>query len=136
MKILNYKSQQGYIALISILIVGALVLAIGVGVSLRSIDETEMSLNEELSNRALALVNACAEYALFQLVNNLSYAGNETLTINDSDSCDILSIEGSGATDRIIKAEALVMGYKKKIKIGIAQIEPLEMIYWEEVDDF
>lgn len=131
------KNQEGFIALTSILIVGAIVLTISIGLSLRSIGETNMSLGEQLSNRASGLAHACAEDALLKLKNDLNYSGNETVIIDRSDSCDILAIEGSGNTDRTIKTQAMFSGFTRKVKVVISQVNPTTQITsWEEVSDF
>lgn len=130
------KNEKGFIAITSILIVSAIVLAIGIGVSLRAIGETDMSLGEELSIRALNLADACAEDAMLKLKNNLSYSGDESIVIDGSNSCDILLVEGSGNNNRIIKTESLVGGYKRKVKVEITTVSPLNVASWGEVSDF
>lgn len=129
------KPQGGYIALISILIIGALVLMISVGVSLRSIGETNMSLGEEKAHRALALANLCVERGLMKIMSVLNYAGNESIVI-DGESCDILPVEGNGNA-RTLKTKSTVSGYTRKLKVSISQISPIMIISsWEEVGDF
>lgn len=128
--------KEGFIALTSVLIISSLVLLISIGLSARSISETNIAMSQQLSNKALALADACAEDALLKLRSDFNYAGNETIMINGSDSCDILSVEGSGGLNRIIKTESDVRGYKKKIRINIAQLNPLQITSWQEVADF
>lgn len=131
------KQEQGFIALVSILIVGALVLVVSIGVSLRAIGETQMSLGQEFGNRARVLADACAEYALMQLKNNLQYSGNETILLDETDSCDILPVEGSGNENRTVKTQATSTGFMRKIHIEIARVNPTTQItLWEEVADF
>ncbi|MBU1159761.1 hypothetical protein KKD04_01075 [Patescibacteria group bacterium] len=128
--------NKGYIALISVLIIQALILAIIIGIFLRSNTETKMVLAEQLSSKSRALAEACAEYALQQLKNDSNYSGNESIIIDGSDSCDILPIETSGS-DKIVKTQSAVSGYTRKIKINVIQINP-EMFtsYWNEVPNF
>lgn len=130
------NNQKGFVALISILIIGAIVLTISIGLSLRSIGETNMSLGEQESHRALALANLCAEQALMKLENTLNYAGGEPVTIG-SKSCDILTISGSGNFNRTIKTQSVVSGYTKKVRVEVSQISPtMQITSWEEVSDF
>ncbi|MFH1956382.1 MAG: hypothetical protein ABIJ28_01930 [Patescibacteria group bacterium] len=128
--------NKGYIALISVLIIQALILAIIIGIFLRSNTEIKLALGEQLSGKSRALAEACAEYALQQLKNNSNYSGNESIIIDGNDSCDILPIETSGS-DKIVKTQSAVSGYTRKIKINVIQINP-EMFtsYWNEVPDF
>ena len=130
------KDQRGFIALISVLIISAVVLTIGISVSLRSIGEMKMSFDKQESRRALALAGLCAEQALMKLESVFNYAGNESITI-DGESCDILPIGGSGITNRTISAQSTVSNYTKKIKIEVTQISPvLEIASWQEVANF
>lgn len=130
------KNQRGFIAFISVLIIGSVVLAIGIGVSLRSIGETDMSLGEQESHRALALANLCAEQALMRLESILNYAGGESITMG-SESCDILAISGSGNYARTVTTQSTVSKYTKKIKVEVWQISPtMQIASWQEVADF
>ncbi|PCI19708.1 hypothetical protein COB64_03280 [Candidatus Wolfebacteria bacterium] len=131
------KKQNGFIALISVLIIGSVVLVISIGLSLRSVGETDMSLNEELSNRAVALADACSEYALLQVKNKKKYSGNESILIDGDDSCSILEIEVQGKQNITINTQATVLGFTRKVKVEANQIKPtIELTSWKEVADF
>lgn len=130
------KNSGGFIALISILIIGSIVLVISIGLSLRSVSETNMSLSQQQSNIALSLANLCAEQALMKLESVLNYSGSETLNI-DGNSCSILAITGSGNTNRTVTTQSAVAGYTRKVKAVVSQISPIMQITsWEEVADF
>jgi len=128
--------NDGFIILTSVIIIGAVVLLIGMGVALRSMGETDMSSNEEITTRVLSLVNTCAELGVIKLRNNLNYSGNEDIIIEGSDSCRIFPTEGTGNTNRIIKTEAEIKGFKKRIKVDIETMEPLNIRSWQEVAVF
>lgn len=129
------KKSKGFIALISILIIGAVVLVISIGLSLRSISETDMSLSQQQANTALSLANLCAEQALFKLESVLNYSGSETLNI-DGNSCSILAITGSGNINRTVTTQSTVAGYTRKVKAIVSQISPVMQISsWNEVAD-
>lgn len=128
--------NRGFIALISILITGTLLLAIAIGVSLRSIGQTQVSLGEQESHRALALANLCAETALMKLESVLDYPGNETIII-DGESCEILTVAGGGNFNRTVKTQSTVAGYTRKITVEVPQISPdMQISSWKEVADF
>ena len=130
------KKSEGFIALISILIVGGLILTVSIGVSLRSIGETEMSFGEQESNKALALANLCAEQALMKLESILNYSGSESIIVGGSP-CDILAIDGSGNLNRTVKSQSTVSGYTRKVKVEVSQISPtMRITSWEEISDF
>ncbi|MBI4458199.1 hypothetical protein HY633_04510 [Candidatus Uhrbacteria bacterium] len=128
--------DRGYVALLSLIIVGAVVLALVVGASARSVGEARMSLGQQESHRALALANLCAERALFKLESVLNYAGDETLAIG-ADTCVIRPIGGSGNLNRTVEAYSTVSDYTKKVKADVTQISPsLQVGSWQEVADF
>ncbi len=129
-------NQKGYIALISVLIVTALVLLIASSANLASISESDMGLKEQQTWEAYYLATACAEEALMNLRKDLNYSGNETLTFIDGE-CTILNIGGTGNQDRTIKASGSAFGLVRKIKIEINRIRPeIEIESWQEVADF
>lgn len=128
--------NQGFTALISVLIISALILTISIGLSLRSIEEIKMASNQDLSNKALSLTEACAENAVLKLKQNQSYSGNEDVIIEGNDSCHIFPVEGSGNFNRVIKTESTVKELKRKIRIDISQVSPLQIFSWQEVSDF
>ena len=128
--------HNGFVALISILIISAVVLVISLGLLNRSYEETTMGFGEQESHRALALANLCAELALIKLESILNYAGSESI-IEGGESCDILPIEGVGNFNRTVKTRRTVSKYSKKVKIEITRISPeLNIASWEEVADF
>jgi len=130
------NNQEGFIALISILIIGAVVLVISIGLSLRSIGETDMSLGEQESHRALALANLCAEQALMKFESTLNYSGSESIIIGN-ESCDILAVSGSGNLNRTIQTQSTVSNYTRKVQVVVSQISPtMQLTSWEEVADF
>lgn len=130
------ENRNGYIALISILIVSALALLIATSGSLLGISESNMGLQENRAREAFYLATACAEDALMKLKNNLNYTGNETLTFNNG-SCVIESLEGTGKKNRVIKISGTVFNQTRKIKIEIGKINPdIEIKSWQQVADF
>jgi type II secretory pathway component PulK len=126
------KKVKGFIALITVLIILAITLAVGISLSLGSISETRTGLQKTQSSTAYYLANLCTEEALMKLKENSNYAGNEIINMENG-SCEILPIEGNW----IIKVLANSSGQVRKMKIVISQINP-EMIInsWEEVAEF
>ena len=131
------RQKGGYIALISVVIVSGLMLIVAVGLSLRSMGDLDLSSAGESAARARALANACAEEAIVKLKGNLSYSGNETIIVDGSDSCTIVTVLGSGNTNRTIETQALVGLYTKKIQVSVLSLRPALVISsWAEIADF
>ncbi|MBD3362141.1 hypothetical protein GF362_00290 [Candidatus Dojkabacteria bacterium] len=131
----KYKYQKGYIALISVLVLGFVGLTITVSYMLLGLNSSEMSLEIVKGSKARALANACGEVALKNLKQDISYSGDETINLGDG-FCEIYPIEINGTT-RIIKVEGNIDGVVRRVKIELNEINPdvLESL-WQEVDEF
>lgn len=128
------RTRHGFIALTSVLIIQTVTLAIVLAVGLRSVGESNMSGGEQQSHRALALANLCAELAMMRLESVLQYAGNQTITVG-SDTCQILTIEGSGNLNRKVKTQSTIAGYTKKMNVTVTRISPsMQITSWKEVN--
>jgi nitrate/TMAO reductase-like tetraheme cytochrome c subunit len=124
--------MKGFIALITIFIILAILLLLGLSFGLLAISETNMSLEKTKSSQAYFLANLCAEQALMKLKENTSYSGNEVININNG-SCQILQIEGQW----IIKTQGNFQNDVKKMRISVSQVNPQMIIdSWQELADF
>ncbi len=137
-----YNDQRGFLVLTMVLIVSATVLAISLGILLRSIDQINETNDSEASLKAWSVVNACGEYALGQMATTTetlpgwTYTGAESLSIG-GESCYIYSIESGDLESKLIKASSTVSSFTKKILIEVATNTPEVLINsWEEVSDF
>ncbi len=130
------QCRNGYIALISVLIISAIVVLIATSASLISIGESDMALQENQARESFYLADFCAEYALMKLESVLNYSGNKTVTLGQN-SCNILSIEGSGNYNRVVKVQSTFSGQTRKVKVQISQISPtMQITSWQGVSDF
>lgn len=128
--------MNGYIALVTILIISAVVLLIAVSANLLSISESDMGLEKNQASETYYLATACAEQALIGLKDSLDYPGNENLTIGDG-SCYIYPPEGIGNENRVVKTSGTIYGLTRKIRIAISQVNPDMIIAsWQEVSVF
>ncbi len=131
------KNNNGYIALFSVLIIGALLLLLTLGFSSRTLSVRESTLAQELAVRAQLLAHGCVEIAINKLKNDLNYSGNETIIVDGSDTCMIVGIGGSGNTDRTIYAQAIAGAYVQKVQVSVSSLRPRPTITrWESVADF
>ncbi|TSC75291.1 MAG: hypothetical protein G01um101430_498 [Parcubacteria group bacterium Gr01-1014_30] len=124
--------NRGFIALITILMVSAVALLIGSGLSFLSIGEAKMSLQKNKSSQAHYLVTACVEEALMRLKNNINYPGNEIISLAEG-SCQVLPIVGNWT----LRVSADYANQVKKVRVIINQVNPsMEISSWQEVADF
>ena len=136
-KVQIYQKNGGYIALISVLIAGGVMLILGLSASRSGITSVQSALRDESAMRARLLADACAEEALFRLRTNLSFLGSEEVSVNTNESCTIRNISGVGPTNRQIRAEATVLGYVQKVELSVATVTPtINIQTWRSVAEF
>ena len=124
--------MRGYVALISVLIMSAILTLIALSASYFGIGRSTMVLQKNQTSESYYLAMACAEEALIKLGKDQKhYQGNETLNINGA-SCSILPIEKEGKV-HIIKVSSNVHNQTKKIKI---EVKKDKMKSWQEVAEF
>ena len=119
------SGEQGYIALVSVLVAGGLLLLVGVGSATHGVDSLNAASGEESALRAGLLADACAEDALMKLKSNLGYNGNESIIVEGSETCRILSVSGVGNINRIILTQGVDAGYVRNVSVDVAQVNPL-----------
>lgn len=124
--------MKGFIALTTVLLISAVALLIGTGISFFSVSEANIALQKSQSSQAYYLANLCSEHALMELKEDSNYSGAETIN-TEAGVCEILPIEGNWT----IKVFGSSADQIKKMKIIISQIDPEIIISsWLEVADF
>jgi hypothetical protein len=144
------KTNEGFIALITILVITAVSLIIATSIIFKSISQGNITLAEMYSTQAMVAANGCMEHALGELGANgttswslslgVGYTGAEQRTIG-SNTCYIypLAATTSGVyTDyRLVKASSTVSGYTRKIQAVVATNTPtISVSSWQDVGDF
>ncbi len=111
----------GYIALISAIMISAIITLIGLSISFSSLySRTAGSVlfQKQIANN---FANACLEHALLQLSLNNTYSGNETVTValnGNSVQCSIGQITTSGS-NKIVKARATSSGATTNLTLTV-----------------
>ena len=123
--------RSGYLAIVASIIIASLILilisALGLGAFLgRGV--ISVSHFKEISN---ALAEGCVDTALLKLAQNPSYGGNETVTINTGETCNILTITTAGS-NKVITATAVFQGAETEIKVTV-NASTLAVVQWEEL---
>lgn len=129
------KTNNGYVALISVLIIGSVGTAIAVSLILLGLGSSKTSFSLEQSNQTKALVNACAEEALQKIKDSTPFSGTGNLSLGQG-SCTYTVTKLSGQNREIISS-GTVGTIVRKVKITIDKINPdINIISWQEVADF
>ena len=126
--------SKGYIALITVLVTGAVGAAITVSLILLGLGSSRTSFSLEQSNQAKALANACAEEALQQIRDSTAFTGTGSLTLGQG-TCGY-TVVNDGGENRTVTASATVGTVVRKIKIIVNAINPaINITSWQEVAD-
>lgn len=128
--------KNGFVTLISMIVIGALSVTVGVSLLLLGLGASRTSFALEQSSQAKSLANTCAEKALGSLRADLNYAGNESLSLAGG-SCSILPVGGAGNANRTVQTTGTMDTVTRKILVQITQIQPqIQLQSWQEVADF
>lgn len=119
----------------TIVIILSFVSVLIVSSSLLASTDTFLSSNQILSGvESKALANSCAEVALNALKLDNTYAGNQNINLGNG-TCNILSISGSGNTNRIFGVRATVRNVTRELEVSVQTINPTTILnYWRELD--
>ena len=128
-------NKKGYIALITVLITGAIGVAIATSLLLLGLGSSRTSFALEQSNQAKALANACSEEALQQIRDSTPFTGTGSLTLGQG-TCGY-TVVNDGGENRTVTASGTVGTVVRKIKIIVNTINPaINLTSWQEVADF
>jgi hypothetical protein len=128
MKRRSKNKQQGYVALLSALIITFIGIAVGTSLVLSGLGSSRTSFASEQSNQAKGLANACAEEAL-QLIRD---TGSGSFSMGQG-SCTY-TVTSTGGQNRTIVISGTVSGVVRRATIAITQITPtITISSWQEV---
>ena len=134
-KVWYNQQHKGFITLISVLVVGAVGVAITTSLILLGLGSSRTSFAIEQSNQAKGIANACAEEALQQIRDSTPFTGSGNLTLGQG-TCSY-AVTSQGAQNRTITASGAVGAIIRKVKIIIDKINPtIQVVSWQEVSDF
>lgn len=126
------QSEQGYIALLSVLIVGAAATAISLTLLTTGTDAQRANLVTQQSVQARQLAHGCIEEALQKIHDSTSYTGSDTVTMG-AGSCSY-TVTNTGGSNRTISATSTLGNVVRKVTtyvtIGSSSIS---ITSWQEV---
>lgn len=145
---MNYNNK-GYIALMSVVIIGAAGAAIAVSVLLLGLASSRTSLVLTQSSQASALAEGCAEHALqaisdsstvalpdsshFTPTDSSHFNGGATLSFQ-SGTCSY-EVTSRGGESGVITATGTVGTILSKVRIVVSSIHPaITSDFWQEVE--
>jgi hypothetical protein len=133
---MQYKNKlqpNGYVALMSLIIIGAVVLIAAIALTFMAVSQSNFIISHNKTVKNYYAANACANYAILQLQKNLTYAGNEDLDL-EGIKCRVEVISGQGPTNRVIIASSQEGNQLKKMQVELDQVKPVTIIKsWGEI---
>jgi hypothetical protein len=127
-------NKKGFVTLFSLIIL--MIVSISVFTSILLVNADSLSSVQATRQGIVArsLANSCMEIALNELKSDQAYAGGATFTFAQG-SCQIVSISGSGNSNRIIRVSGNADGFIRKAEALVLTINPSTSIsYWQEKD--
>lgn len=127
--------KNGYVTLLSMLIVSAISVAIATSLLLLGLGASRTSYAAAESAQARAYANACAEEGLERIRLLTSFTGTGALTL-PSGSC-VYTVTSQGGQNRTVTAIGTKAAIVRKTKVVVTQITPrITVSTWQEVADF
>src|SRR3990172_255551 len=115
---------RGYVALVSVLLVGAIGVVIATTLLLLGLGHSRTSFSAQQSTQARGLANACAEDALQRVrSSNGSFTRTQSLTLPTG--TGTLTVTTQGGQTRTVEATGTAGSVVRRVKITITSINPL-----------
>ena len=124
--------MKGYITLLSVLVVGAVGLAVTTSLILLGLGSSRSSLNYQQLHQAKNLASSCAEEGLQKIRESSSFTGSGNLSIGQG-SCTY-NVTNTGGNGRTVDATGTVGTVVRKTSVSISAISPSIIISsWQEI---
>jgi hypothetical protein len=128
-------NNRGYIVLVSVLVIGAVGVAMVFSLMIFGTDSLRVVTSEEGGTKSRALVNACLEEALWEIRQDDNFTGSGSVSLMNGN-CDY-TVTDQGGESREIQAEAVIDGATRRAKVEIDQINPtINITDWQELAEF
>ncbi len=125
------ESQRGYVALLAVLIVGAVSVSIATTLLLMGTDSQRSALVTMRSSQARGLASSCVEEALQQIHDDNSFTGTNNLSLGQGD-CSY-TVTNAGGFNRTITASGTVDIVVRRLSVSITLGSTITVNSWQEV---
>jgi len=126
------RAEGGYVALLTVLIVGAAATAISLTLLSGGADSQRAMLIRQQSRQARELAVACSEESLQQVHDNIAFSGTNSLSLGQG-SCTYTVTVVTGATRTIIST-GTVGNVVRKNQINVTiNVSSISITSWQEV---
>lgn len=125
------NKKQGFIAITSVLIISAVVLAITINVSLLSIGQGQAGLALTKGEDTLAFVDGCAEDALLKLRASSAYVGGNITRPGVEGTCTVTV--ASGGSTYTLTVSTINTLYKRTVQVVVNRGSAITLTSWKEI---
>lgn len=126
----NSERERGYVALASVLVIAAVVVTIGISVSLLSISEGQMSLAEKKNEESIDFVEGCVEDALLRLNEDDAIPSQIVLP---QGACDV-TIDSHIGDNWTFTVSGSQDNHYKSIQVSATRDTVVTVTSWQEVE--
>ncbi len=127
------KQQDGYIILLSVMLIGAISVTIAVSMLSLGINSTKTALSLQRAEQARILTHTCIDLALLEIYSSSTYSGTNSTSTSDG-SCYYTVID-TGGNNRTVNASSTVGQIIRKAQVQIDAVSPINIVSWQEVAD-
>ncbi|MDP2789797.1 MAG: hypothetical protein Q8O51_01580 [bacterium] len=128
---MSAPKTQGFVTLISVLILGAVGVAVVISLIQLGLGSSRTSFATEQSVQARGLADACGEAALSTIRLTPAFTGTTPLTFG-SGTCSF-TVTNTGGTTRSVTALGTVGTIVRHVTIVVATVSPVTLTSWQEV---
>jgi hypothetical protein len=125
-------AHRGFIALMSAIIISAVLLVTVITGGMTGLFERTNILDAELKDRSSAAADACADQAFLAITNDSGYTGTLTTVLNPLDSCRAVI---SGSSLKSIRIQATSSSAITNLQISYDP-DTSSVVSWQEVPIF
>lgn len=125
----NRNFQQGYVAIVTVLVIGAVMLSVGMAVVLNSINTGQGALGEIKKESGIGFVESCAEDALIDINKNNALGG--TITLPEGTCAVTINSQVGSAWDFTVSGS--LGGYTKSIRVTATRATSVTVNSWIEI---
>lgn len=123
------KNQHGYIAIVTVLVIGVVMLSVGMAVILNSINTGQGALAEIKKESSIGYVESCVEEALLDINKNNTLTG--TIVLPEGSCTVTINSQVGSAWDFTV--DGTLDGYKKSIRITATRGSTVTVNSWLEI---
>lgn len=128
------NSEKGFIALISAIVIAAILMLIVASTGLVSIYSRTNILDSELKERSFSAADSCADEGLLQLGLDPTYSGG-TFTLNSLDRCRIGKVQAVGSNFQFEVQATSSNSAVTNLQIVASQGD-LTVVSWQEIPNY